>query len=215
MFPYHRLLHVIASWTAVSWTVSAAPPLRDYIFGSHPPADYALIQAMDLPSAGAVFPSDLNDDRLRIGFVGNTWVHRESELGIIEFELTRLFPNREIVFRNLGWPGDTIAGEIKLELAEAWEEERCVSPPSWLVLPPYNFGIALRHCMYPRIIVLTVDDRFESHQVWRCLNAVRQRDLPASPLRKPWMKLRNSTNDIVPLLSVSICFHNRSKSFTV
>lgn len=66
---------------------------------------------IDEPSA-AVDPAD---DRLRVAFVGNTLIQRAAEYGFLETELTRLSLGRDVVFRNLGWPGDTVAGEARAE----------------------------------------------------------------------------------------------------
>jgi putative heme-binding domain-containing protein len=54
-----------------------------------------------------------DEKQLRIAFLGNTLIHRMTEFGYLEAELTRLHPDKDISFRNLGWPADTIAGEAR------------------------------------------------------------------------------------------------------
>ncbi len=50
------------------------------------------------------------DERLRVAFLGDTFIERMAHSGSLEAELTRFWPDRDIVFRNLGWPGDTVEG---------------------------------------------------------------------------------------------------------
>ena len=91
------------------------PTQSDDIFSATSRPDYSSIATIDLPTAGPALGETVQDGRFRIVFVGSTLVHRESELGIIETELTRLLPEQEFVFRNLGWPGDTIHGDARTE----------------------------------------------------------------------------------------------------
>jgi len=53
------------------------------------------------------------DERLRVAFLGNTFIDRAARHGYLESELTRLWPRRDIVFRSLGWPGDDITGTAR------------------------------------------------------------------------------------------------------
>jgi len=53
------------------------------------------------------------DDRLRVAFLGNTLIDRAIHFGYLEHELTRAWPDRDIVFRNLGWPGDDVDGNAR------------------------------------------------------------------------------------------------------
>ena len=64
----------------------------------------------------------VGDERLRIAFLGNTLVHRAAEFGYLESELIRLLPD-DIVFRNLGWPGDTVTGSARVEFGR-YEDTR-------------------------------------------------------------------------------------------
>jgi hypothetical protein len=52
-------------------------------------------------------------DAPRIAFVGNTFVERDWCHGHLETRLILAFPDRPIVFRNLGWSGDTVRGEAR------------------------------------------------------------------------------------------------------
>jgi lysophospholipase L1-like esterase len=45
--------------------------------------------------------------------LGNGLVEESQASGYIECRLTRLFPDRRIVFRNLGWTGDTVWGRAR------------------------------------------------------------------------------------------------------
>ncbi len=46
----------------------------------------------------------------RVALVGDTLIEREPEYGYIEERLTIEFPDRNVIFRNLGWSADTPAG---------------------------------------------------------------------------------------------------------
>jgi len=54
------------------------------------------------------------DDRLRIAFLGNTFIERAGHFGHLETEITRRHPDRDLVFRNLGWPGDDVTGTARI-----------------------------------------------------------------------------------------------------
>lgn len=60
------------------------------------------------------YSPDPSDNRLRVAFLGNTLIQRDSQFGYLETELTRLMPDHDIVFRNLGWPGDTVSGDARV-----------------------------------------------------------------------------------------------------
>jgi putative heme-binding domain-containing protein len=49
----------------------------------------------------------------RVTLLGGTFIEREGEYGHIETALTRLWPDRAITFRNLGWSGDTVWGDSR------------------------------------------------------------------------------------------------------
>ncbi|MCH7687483.1 MAG: SGNH/GDSL hydrolase family protein, partial [Planctomycetes bacterium] len=44
----------------------------------------------------------------RVLFLGNTLIEREQKYGYWETMLTARYPDRNIIFRNLGWDGDTV-----------------------------------------------------------------------------------------------------------
>lgn len=60
-------------------------------------------------SALAAEPFTLKDGD-RVVFLGNTLIEREQRYGYWETALARRYPGRKIVFRNLGWSGDTVFG---------------------------------------------------------------------------------------------------------
>jgi hypothetical protein len=70
---------------------------------------------------------ELGDDRpadeMRIVFLGNTLIHRDQDFGYLETELTRLHPDRDVIFRNLGWPADTVSGSARVEFGPGEEAE--------------------------------------------------------------------------------------------
>src|SRR6266567_4251745 len=46
----------------------------------------------------------------RVAFLGDTLIEREQSYGYIELVLTTHYPDRNIIFRNLGWSADTPLG---------------------------------------------------------------------------------------------------------
>jgi lysophospholipase L1-like esterase len=74
----------------------------------------ALVWALPLapPWIRAAEPLDLKDGD-RVVLVGSTLIEREQRCGYWETALTTHFPDRNIVFRNLGWSGDTVFGEAR------------------------------------------------------------------------------------------------------
>jgi putative heme-binding domain-containing protein len=53
----------------------------------------------------------------RVVLLGDTLIEREQQYGWIELMLTARFPDREVTFRNLGWSGDTPAGDSRFGLS--------------------------------------------------------------------------------------------------
>lgn len=49
----------------------------------------------------------------RVVILGGTFVEREGQFGYIESALTAAFPDRHIIYRNLGWSGDTVWAESR------------------------------------------------------------------------------------------------------
>src|SRR5437868_6797985 len=52
-------------------------------------------------------------DAPRVAFVGNTFVERDWQQGYLETRLILAFPQKELIFRNLGWSGDNVKGESR------------------------------------------------------------------------------------------------------
>ncbi len=65
-----------------------------------------------LPILVAAEPLALKDGD-RVVLVGSTFIEREQRAGHWETALIRHFPGRAIVWRNLGWSGDTVRGEAR------------------------------------------------------------------------------------------------------
>jgi putative heme-binding domain-containing protein len=53
----------------------------------------------------------------RVVLLGDTLIEREQQYGWIELMLTARFPDRDVTFRNLGWSGDTPAGDSRFGLS--------------------------------------------------------------------------------------------------
>ena len=57
-------------------------------------------------------PLELKDGD-RVVLVGSALIERDGESGYLETRLARRYPGRSIVFRNLGWSGDTVDGTAR------------------------------------------------------------------------------------------------------
>lgn len=78
---------------------------------------YALLPSLPLglivvSMAGAAEPFALRDDD-RVVLVGSTLIEREQRYGYWETALTLSYPDKSIIFRNLGWSGDTVFGDAR------------------------------------------------------------------------------------------------------
>src|SRR3954453_5561322 len=49
----------------------------------------------------------------RVAFIGNTFVERDAEHGYFETRLVLAVPDKDVIFRNIGWSGDTVRGEAR------------------------------------------------------------------------------------------------------
>jgi len=78
------------------------------------PHPLALTLLFSLTSAAQAQDKNFNlPENPRIAFIGNTFVERDAEHGYFETRLFLAFPDKEIIFRNLGWSGDTVRGEAR------------------------------------------------------------------------------------------------------
>ncbi|MGH7943617.1 MAG: PVC-type heme-binding CxxCH protein [Opitutaceae bacterium] len=80
------------------------------------PAGIAAIVTLSAAVLGADTPFELRDGD-RVVFFGDTVIEREQYHGWVELMLTSRFADRSITFRNLGWSGDTPAGDSRLGLS--------------------------------------------------------------------------------------------------
>jgi len=55
----------------------------------------------------------------RVVFVGNTFFERDLKYNHLETALTARWPSKNVVFRNLGWDGDTVWGDARAEFGSA------------------------------------------------------------------------------------------------
>ena len=70
----------------------------------------AALCLLPLPLRAA--PFELSDGD-RVVWIGNTLIEREQRYGYWETALTLRYPDRNIIFRNLGWSGDTVFGTAR------------------------------------------------------------------------------------------------------
>lgn len=90
-------------------------------------------------SASAAEPFELKDGD-RVVLLGGTFIEREGNHGYLETALTTTWTDRKIVFRNLGWSGDTV-----------WADSRGIfDPPA----EGYKRMIALVAELKPTVIFL-------------------------------------------------------------
>jgi lysophospholipase L1-like esterase len=75
-------------------------------------AAFVALFALAPQPTSATEPFELLDGD-RVVFVGNTFIEREQRYGYLESALTCRWPERNIIFRNLGWSGDTVWGEAR------------------------------------------------------------------------------------------------------
>ena len=76
----------------------------------------AMLNAAVLPAGAAPARLELRDGD-RVVFLGDTLIEREQTHGWVELMLTARFPDRNVTFRNLGWSGDTPAGDSRFGLS--------------------------------------------------------------------------------------------------
>jgi len=55
----------------------------------------------------------------RVVFIGNSFFERDLRYNHLETALAARWPSRNVVFRNLGWDGDTVWGEARAEFGSA------------------------------------------------------------------------------------------------
>ena len=107
--------------TADSASWFASPPFSvDYadlpILLSSPVAEAGPVDSADLDANGDESQQPIADDKCwLVAILGNTLVERAADFGYLETEITRLHPNPDIVFRNLGWSGNTVTGSARVE----------------------------------------------------------------------------------------------------
>jgi len=126
-----------AAWLGIGNASSSAgdqqADFARWFQGEPQPVDYSMID----PDAGSPgtrdgseatgngdkdLSGDSNTGRRRVAILGNTLVHRAADFGYLELEFARLFSKEDLVFRNLGWPGDTVTGSARVEFGPGEEE---------------------------------------------------------------------------------------------
>ena len=96
------------------------------------------------PSETAFKEVSADEESLRIALVGNSLFERDAEHGYLETELTRLWPETKIVFRNLGWAGDTVQGDARIEFGPQEQERQAWQRPGGAT-GDYGYEKLLRH----------------------------------------------------------------------
>ena len=111
----------------------------------HRSADYRRLDRQELEQMQAVagvaahtLADDPDGDALRVGLLGNTLIERAAEHGYLEAELTRRWPHTDIVFHNLGWSGDTVDGQARVEFGPGEQNRRAWQRPDG-ALGDYGF----------------------------------------------------------------------------
>ncbi len=69
-------------------------------------------QPQQVPKPPVAVPFEMMDGD-RILFLGDTLIEREIEYGYLETRIHLRFPKKNLVFRNLGWSGDSVWGESR------------------------------------------------------------------------------------------------------
>lgn len=80
----------------------------------------AAVRAADDGPATRPEPFELKDGD-RVVFLGNTFTERAQLHGYVETALTVRYPDRHVVFRNLGWSGDNVFGEARARFGNVQE----------------------------------------------------------------------------------------------
>ena len=85
------------------------------------PGDFSARARFAAPSAGK------ND--FRIALLGGTFISDMAKYGFLETALTIRWPQQNLIFRNLGWPGDDVFGTARSEFGSA-QNTRSWKPPT-------------------------------------------------------------------------------------
>ncbi|MBK8505698.1 MAG: hypothetical protein IPL46_27985 [Saprospiraceae bacterium] len=72
------------------------------------PGDFSKVHAINLPESQAP---------INITLIGGTLINEMENNGYLESAIGRLFPNNDIIFRNIGWPADDVFGQQDHSLA--------------------------------------------------------------------------------------------------
>ena len=70
-----------------------------------------------------------NQPPINIALIGSTLINEMENNGYFESALGRLFPNNDIIFRNIGWPADDVFGQARSQFGSA-QNTRSWEPPS-------------------------------------------------------------------------------------
>jgi len=111
-------------------TNPSTPPeaLRELFHRDHlgTRADHANIATVSSGTFEELVQRD--DEALRVAFLGSTWIERMAEFGYLETALTARWPDRDIMFRNLGRSGDNVFGDARAGFGpserDRWSWER-------------------------------------------------------------------------------------------
>jgi lysophospholipase L1-like esterase len=76
----------------------------------------------------------------RVLFIGETLIERAQTSDYLETFLTARFPDRNVIFRNLGWSGDTVFGDARAGFGTAADGFRQLKDQVWQLRPTLIFA---------------------------------------------------------------------------
>ncbi len=104
---------LVPRWTEAGTDAGDWPPARDLgAFGSTPPWGSTVRVAQTLTALSESSERPERSGELVV-LLGNTAIEREGRYGYLETALTILAPGEPLLFRNLGWSGDTVFGHAR------------------------------------------------------------------------------------------------------
>ena len=85
---------------------------------------FLLVVSLTLGVNASKLPAFELHDGDRVALIGDVFIERAQEYGHLELALTTAWPTRHVMFRNLGWSGDTPRGISRagLSLLQAGRE---------------------------------------------------------------------------------------------
>lgn len=95
----------------VSGADAQTPTAREERSPAHASAHFELADSARFELADSARFELVDGDRVVL--LGSGFIEAAQEFGYVELALTTRWPDRKLVFRNLGWSGDTVSGEAR------------------------------------------------------------------------------------------------------